>query len=105
MPREPQFLADEAHDDLCFFTVQQLLMAWTALREGHITLKELRVYFALAEILAKSRTRGVARGEAIPRFSAKELRVLVGGGDGMRNAVKKLLAVGLLREVSKTAIE
>ena len=63
--------------------------------EGHISLKELRVYFALAETIAKSRPQGGAGGEAAPKFSARELRQLVGGEWGKRNAVKKLLAVGL----------
>ena len=105
MPRRPGFLANEADACLRFFTVTQLIMAWTALREGHISLKELRVYFALAETIAKSRPQGGASGEAAPKFSARELRQLVGGEWGKRNAVKKLLAVGLLREFSKSTIE
>ena len=48
-----------------FFSVMQLVMAWTALREGKISLKELRIYFALAEM--KSRRCG-ARDDA-PRSS------------------------------------
>ncbi|HMB04447.1 MAG TPA: hypothetical protein VKP69_12010 [Isosphaeraceae bacterium] len=105
MPRELGFFADEAQEDLCFFTVPQLLMAWTAYREGQITLKDFRVYFALAETLAQSRPRGVARGKAIPKFSAQELRELIGGEDGELSAVRKLLAVGLLRDASKSTME
>src|SRR5512135_1058335 len=89
---------------LCFFTVLQLLMAWTAYREGHISLKDLRVYFALAETRAQSR-RGGAKGEAAPKFSARELRALVGGDGGEQSAVRKLLAVGLLRDLSKSTIK
>ena len=85
-----------------FFSVMQLVMAWTALREGKISLKELRIYFALAEM--KSRRCG-ARDDAAPEFTPLELRFLVGGEGGEREAVRKLLAVGLLREVSKTSIE
>jgi hypothetical protein len=40
MPRRPGFLANEADVCLRFFTVTQLIMAWTALREGHISLKD-----------------------------------------------------------------
>ena len=85
-----------------FFSVMQLVMAWTALREGKISLKELRIYFALAEM--KSRRCG-ARDDVAPEFAPLELRFLVGGVGGEREAVSKLIAVGLLREVSKTNIE
>ena len=85
-----------------FFSVMQLIMAWTALREGKISLRELRIYFALAEM--KSRRCG-ARDDVPPEFAPLELRFLVGGEGGEREAVRKLIAVGLLREVSKTSIE
>src|SRR5512135_576624 len=85
-----------------FFTVMQLVMAWTAFREGQIGLKDLRVYFALAEM--KSRRCGCSDDEP-PEFTPLELRKLVGGVGGEREAVNKLLAVGLLREVSKSTIE
>ncbi|MBV8382169.1 MAG: hypothetical protein JOZ63_06165, partial [Planctomycetaceae bacterium] len=78
-------------------------MAWTALREAQIGLKELRIYFALAEM--KSRRCGCKRDDPPPEFTPLELRRLVGGAGGERQAVRKLLAVGLLREVSKTHIE
>jgi hypothetical protein len=86
-----------------FFSVTQLIMAWTALREAQIGLKELRIYFALAEM--KSRRCGCKRDDPPPEFTPLELRRLVGGAGGERQAVRKLLAVGLLREVSKTHIE
>src|SRR5512135_3256262 len=86
----------------CFLTVMQLVMAWAALREGEIGLKELRAYFALAEM--KSRRCG-PRDDAAPEFSSRELRTLIGGAGGERKAVRKLLSVGLLREVSKSSIE
>src|SRR5512135_3387490 len=86
-----------------FFSVMQLVMAWTALREGQIGLKELRVYFALAEM--RSRRCTSQEGDAPPEFTPLELRKLVGGAGGEREAVQKLLAVGLLREVTKSTIE
>ena len=86
-----------------FFTVTQLIMAWTALREGQIGLKELRVYFALAEM--KSRRCGSKDGDPPPEFTPLEMRNLVGGAGGERAAVHKLVAVGLVRAVSKTDIE
>src|SRR5512135_3441975 len=86
-----------------FFSVMQLVMAWTALREGQIGLKELRVYFALAEM--RSRRCTSQDGDPPPEFTPLEVRKLVGGAGGEREAVHKLVAVGLLREVSKTNIE
>src|SRR5512135_2110373 len=86
----------------CFFTITQLMMAWTALREAAIGLKELRVYFALAEML--SRRCGCQDDDPPPEFTPLELRRLIGGAGKERRAVQKLLAVGLLREVSKTTI-
>src|SRR5512142_707113 len=85
-----------------FFSVMQLVMAWTAFREGQIGLRDLRVYFALAEM--KSRRCGCGADEP-PEFTPLEVRNLVGGAGGEREAVNKLLAVGLLREVSKSTIE
>src|SRR5512147_180098 len=86
-----------------FFTVTQLVMAWTALREGQIGLKELRVYFALAEM--KSRRCGSKDDDSPPQFGPLELRHLIGGAGGELAAVHKLVAVGLLRAVSTTTIE
>src|SRR5512135_2766045 len=86
-----------------FFSVIQLVMAWTAFREGKINLRELRVYFALAEM--KSRRCGRPSDDRDPLFTPQELRTLIGGAGGERSAVRKLVAVGLLRHVSKTHIE
>src|SRR5512135_3494178 len=86
-----------------FFSVIQLVMAWTAFREGHIGLKDLRAYFALAEM--NSRRCGRPNDDREPRFTPHELRTLIGGAGGERSAVRKLVAVGLLRDVSKTNIE
>src|SRR5512135_2549597 len=83
----------------CFFSVTQLVMAWTALREAEIGLKELRAYFALAEM--KSRRCGCKDDDPPPEFTPLELRRLIGGAGGEREAVHKLQAVGLLREVSR----
>ena len=85
-----------------FFTVTQLAMAWTAFREGHIGLKELRIYFALAEM--KSR-RCECKDDQPSEFTIPELRRLVGGAGGEREALNKLKAVGLLRDYSRSTIE
>src|SRR5512135_774276 len=86
-----------------FFSVIQLVMAWTAFRERHIGLKELRAYFALAEM--KSRRCGLRDDGTEPKFTPLELAILIGGAGEERAIVQKLLAVGLLRSVSKTSIE
>src|SRR5512135_1745752 len=86
-----------------FFTVMQLVMAWTAFRERHIGLKELRAYFALAEM--KSRRCCPKDGGPDPKFTPLELGILIGGAGEERANVQKLLAVWLLRSVSKTSIE
>src|SRR5512135_974523 len=86
-----------------FFSVIQLVMAWTAFREARINLRELRVYFALAEM--KSRRCGCQDDQRPPEFTPREIRKLVGGAGGEREAVHKLLSVGLLRQVTKTNIE
>lgn len=85
----------------CFFTGTQFAMAWTALREGKINLREFRVYFALAEM----KNRRCQDDQRPPKFTPREIRKLVGGVRGEREAVHKLLAVGLLRQVTKTNIE
>src|SRR5512135_525435 len=86
-----------------FFSVIQLIMAWTAFRDRHIGLKELRAYFALVEM--KSRRSCPEDGGPDPKFTPLELAILIGGAGGERAIVQKLLAVGLLRSVSKTSIE
>ena len=53
----------------------------------------------------KSRRCGCTDDDPPPEFTPLEIRRLVGGAGGEREAVSKLLAVGLLREVSKTSIE
>lgn len=78
-------------------------MAWWAYREGHITKLALRAYFGCIELEIRRRLSG---GKYQPSLAA--LRKLVGGPEtgqgGVRPALKKLLAVGLLRSCSKTGI-
>ena len=53
----------------------------------------------------KSRRCGCKDDGPPPEFTPLEIRRLVGGAGGEREAVQKLLAVGLLREVLKSSIE
>jgi hypothetical protein len=80
------------------------MMAWCAFREGHIGLKELRVYFALVEM--KARRCVLAEGQT-PEFAIEELRKLVGGagGEALRESLRRLSRVGLVRNLSKETIE
>lgn len=85
--------------------VGQLAMAWWAYREGHISKFDLRCWFACWELEVRRRLSG---GKYKP--AVEGLRQLVGGppderGRAMvRAAVKRLLAVGLLRSCGEQGI-
>jgi hypothetical protein len=85
-------------------SITRLMMAWCAFREGHIGLKELRVYFALTEMQAR---RCGAKDGQTPEFALEELRKLVGGagGEPLRESLRRLRRVGLIRTLSKEVIE
>ena len=85
-------------------SVTQLMMAWCAFRGGHMGLKELRVYFALTEMQAR---RCGAKDGQTPEFALDELRKLVGGagGEPLRESLRRLKRVGLIRTLSKETIE
>ena len=85
--------------------VGQLAMAWWAYREGHITKFHLRCWFACWELEVRRRLSG---GKYKP--AVEGLRQLVGGPDDergramVRAAVKRLLAVGLLRSCGEQGV-
>ena len=85
-------------------SVTQLIMAWTALKDGHIGLRELRVWFALFEMKAR---RCGAKDDQTPEFGIDELRGLVGGegGEALRECLRRLKAAGLIRTLTKESIE
>lgn len=79
-----------------FITVAQLTMGWWALREGHIQLRDLRVWFACHEALERRCT--LERGRK-PSFTFAEIQRITGGGGGeaqARTSVRRLVSVGLL---------
>lgn len=84
-------------------SVTQLAMAWWAYQSRLITKRCLRAYFGCWELETRRRLAG---GKYQPTLA--ELRKLVGGAEtgrgGLRPHIDRLLAVGLLRECSKTAI-
>jgi hypothetical protein len=85
-------------------SVTQLMMAWCTFREGHMGLRDLRVYFALVEM--KARRCCLDDGQT-PEFAIEELRKLVGGagGETLRESLRRLKRLGLLRTLSKVSIE
>lgn len=81
--------------------VLELTLAWAAFTEGQITALDFRVWLAAFEV-AKRRT-WLKRGQQ-PRFTAKELHALVGGGGGergVRRSTRRLRCLGLLTWTEK----
>lgn len=87
-------------------TVHQLAMAWWCLQEGHISYRQLRVYFAAHEMA--ERRRYTARdssgpgGRRQPTYGIEEIKSLVGGRGSktadaaLRADVKRLGQLGLV---------
>jgi hypothetical protein len=86
-------------------SVLQLCLAWWLYREGHLTRRQLRVFFALQEMAERRRyTKADPRGKKRDaRYTPEELAALVGGRDHppaeahLRGDVRRLQAVGLVR--------
>lgn len=84
-------------------SVTQLCMAWHAYREGHTQFRDLRVWFALHELVAR---RCEIDSERSAAFTTAELRGLVGGvgGEHLRRSLARLARSGLVswseREIS-----
>src|SRR5215831_4603733 len=78
-----------------FLTVVQLCLLWWAYRTRLIQLRDLRVWFAAQEMVA--RRCQLAPGH-IPEFTPQELQGLVGGagGEHLRASLRRLAAAGLL---------
>ena len=78
-----------------FLTVVQLCLLWWAYRTRLIQLRDLRVWFAAQEMVA--RRCQLAPGH-IPAFTPQELQGLVGGrgGEHLRASLRRLAATGLL---------
>ena len=83
-------------------TVPELLMAYSAYQERHISLKALHLWFAGHELV---KTRLNLEDWQSPNFSSKEFKRLIGGTDrAMRRAFRELRAVGLMT-CSESSIE
>ncbi len=83
-----------------FLTVTQLCMVWWAYRRKFITLKDLRVWFALQEQVA--RRCELAPGQD-PNFTPREITNLI-SGTGAAASIRKLEHVGLVTEFTETSI-
>ncbi len=80
-----------------------ILAAWWAYRAGFVEYRDLRVWLACHEAVA--RRCGLAKGR-VPRYTLDEIRDLVGGvgGEHLRASIARLATTGLLR-LSESAIE
>jgi hypothetical protein len=74
-------------------TVTQLSMVWWAYQKRFIQLKDLRVWFAAQELIAR---RCELKDHQTPHYRMEELRRLVAGRGGEEDSVRRLERVGLL---------
>jgi len=79
----------------CLVSGTALYCAWEAYRRGDLRLRDLRVWFACLELVA--RRCGIKEGRA-PKYRIEELHGLVGGVGGMhlRASIRRLQSLGLL---------
>ncbi len=87
----------------CFIHEHSIHAVWSCLRSGDIELRELRVWLACHELIARRCTLEAGR---TPRYSIEELHGLVGGvgGEHVRRSVRRLEKHGLL-QFSEDAID
>jgi hypothetical protein len=76
-----------------FLTVTQLSMVWWCYQKRLIQLKDLRVWFAAQELVAR---RCQMKDRQRPRYGMEELRRLVAGRGGEKDSLRRLQQIGLL---------
>ena len=76
-----------------FIFVFQLCMIWWAYQERRIRLRDVRVWFATHELLAR---RCQLKLEQTANYTCEEIHELVGGGGDIPAALQRLHALGLL---------
>ncbi len=106
-----QYLVEEIQGGFLPISTMQICLAWWLYREKHITLRQLRVFFALHEMKTRRKhTKSAERG-GTPRkafYQVKELSKLVGGQGtdsalrDLKSDVKKLEKLGLAAATSNT---
>src|SRR5215813_4188916 len=87
--------AKKPHGGFRFLTVAQLCLLWWTYRTRLIQLRDLRIWFAAQEMVAR---RCQLDPGHIPAFTPQELHGLVGGrgGEHLRASLRRLAAAGLL---------
>lgn len=84
------------------FTPHQLAMAWWCYREKHITLRQLRIFFAANEMHEKRQWTKGGKGGKRPLYELQEIRRLIGSADtktaltALSADVKRLGRLGLV---------
>lgn len=80
----------------CFIHEHSIHAVWSCLRSSDIELRDLRVWLACHELIAR---RCKLEAGRTPRYSIEELHGLVGGvgGEHLRRSVRRLEKHGLLR--------
>ena len=78
-----------------FVSVFQITMVWWAYREGFIQYRDLRVWFACQELVAR---RCRLKPDELARYTLDELHGLVGGAGGrhLRASMRRLQNIGLI---------
>lgn len=87
----------------CFVHENSIHAAWSCLQSGDIELRDLRVWLACHELVARRCTLKAGR---TPRYTFEEIHVLVGGagGEHVRQSVRRLERNGLLEFAEDTVI-
>src|SRR4051812_32093583 len=74
----------------CLISVGQLLRCWREYRDGRIEYRDLRIWFAAQEVVARRCTAGKGRK---PAYKTKELAGLCGVGEKViRSSLRRLEA-------------
>src|SRR5262252_8656465 len=91
VPRE----ARKPHGGFVLVTVEILYLLWWSYRQRYIRLRDLRVWLACQEMVAR---RCQCRPDQVPHYTLAELHTLVGGvgGPHLRCSLRRLEAHGLL---------
>lgn len=106
------YTVEEIQGGFLPISTMQLCLAWWLYQQKHITLRQLRVYFALQEMKERRKHTKAKDGRGRPRtpsYSAEELSKLVGGQGSdtalaaLRTDLSKLHKIGLA-SVKQTSI-
>ena len=87
--------ARKPHGGFVLLTVEILCLLWWVYRQRYIQLRDLRVWLACQEMVAR---RCQLPPDKVPHYTLTELRTLVGGvgGQHLRTSLHRLEALGLL---------